>query len=189
MRMRDVRQAAANCGEKGGAAVAGGGGKGKGGGAVPKKQQEPKQQPQQRQQRERAESWQQSPQQEAKPVPRWREAEPPAGNAWEQGPPRPRTSPSLGGSETSSQVSSKEGRLAGRLVEGVCLVALGMSELLSLRCTDVSLNQLMQQQAARDVPPLEMQATNPMEVVLLQQQQAKQEAEAAGLDFDSMVRA
>lgn len=27
------------------------------------------------------------------------------GNAWERGPPRPRGSPSLGGSETSSQVS------------------------------------------------------------------------------------
>lgn len=47
----------------------------------------------------------------------------------------------------------------------------------------------MQQQVGRDVPPLELQATNPMEAVLLKQQQAKQEAEAAGLDFDSMVRA
>lgn len=33
-----------------------------------------------------------------------------------------------------------------------------------------------------------MQASNPMEAILLQQQQAKQEAEAAGLDFNSMVR-
>lgn len=33
-----------------------------------------------------------------------------------------------------------------------------------------------------------MTATNPMEAVLLQQQQAKQEAEEAGLDFNSMVR-
>lgn len=45
-----------------------------------------------------------------------------------------------------------------------------------------------QKQAAGQVPPLAMPVTNPMELIQLQQQQAKQEAEEAGLDFNAMVR-
>ena len=104
-------QAAAGGGEKdkGGAAAAGGGGKGKGGAPAAKKQQQQQQPAKQQQQhlREWSESYGGAGTPQQPPAPqRWKPSPEPEHNAWDQGPPggRLRGSPSMGGSETSSQV-------------------------------------------------------------------------------------